>query len=210
MRILILLLFLVTCLSTEAEAHNPLTARFELNATAPELTLLHVYVSQTGLHQALLKHYPDTNFTTISTPAYKQLAVAYVKEHVSLRTNETDLTLGEGGIKLGSHQTDFKFLVTRYPAQVEALRVRIDAFGENDHHQSVFRWKRGAESSKVVLSAENEYTGMLSASGEDGWHTDTFLPPSLAWLALGLGGVAVGSLLLVAWRASCSATNVSA
>ena len=188
MRSLLLSLLVIVCLSTGANAHNPLTARFELDATAPQLTLLHVYVSQTGLHQALLKHYPGTDFTTISIPAYKQLAVTYVREHISLSADGAKLTLGEGGIKLGNHQTDFKFLVGNYTGQVATLRARIDAFADNDHHQSVFQWTRAGGSSKAVLSAENAYTETLTASPSSS---------SPTWLALGVGGVAVASLLLV-------------
>ncbi len=160
-----LLLVLVGLIgSLNVMAHNPLAARFELEATSPRVTLLHVYLSQTGLHQALLQHYPTTDFTSVSVEEYKRLAVTYLKEHVSLTADGVPLILGEGGIKVGSHETDFKFLVDNYPERVERLDVDIMAFTENEHHTSIFWWRRTAEKSKLILSVENGFRGQLGLS----------------------------------------------
>lgn len=189
-------LLLACCLSTGLHAHNPLTAKFELDATHPGLTVLHVYTSQTGLHQALLARYPATDFTTIATDAYKQLAVEYLRGHIHLEADGMVLPPAEGGIKLGSHQTDFKFLLPGYPQAVQTIWVRIDAFAENEHHQSVFWWKHPAGSEKVVFRESNEYTGTLSLINDAALTTQLAATPMLGWLAFGLGSLALGALLI--------------
>ena len=72
MRIIILIIA-VALVETSAMAHNPLTAKFELNVTPQEGALLSIYSSQTGLHQALIKYYTETDFAIISANEYKKI-----------------------------------------------------------------------------------------------------------------------------------------
>lgn len=159
-----LLIVAIALVYSSAVAHNPLTAKFELNATLPEGAILNIYLSQTGLHQALIKYYKQTDFSTISTSEYKKLTVQYLKEHFALVADNEVLKIGEGGIKLGNHQTDLKFLIENYPSKVSNLEVYINAFKENENHHSVFWWKRKDAKTKIILSANNDFQGTLKSS----------------------------------------------
>lgn len=152
----------IALVSSSVMAHNPLTAKFELDATLQEGAILNICVSQTGLHQALIKYFTNTDFIAVSRTEYKKLVVQYLKEHISIMAEDTLLNIGEGGIKLGSHQTDLKFLIENYPSEVSSLTVNIDAFKENENHHSVFWWKGKEGSAKVILSDKNKYTSSLS------------------------------------------------
>ena len=142
-------------------AHNPLTAKFELDAIENG-AILHIYLSQQGLHQALVKHYSDKDLTTISANEYKKIAVQYVKKHTGIAANQKLLALGEAGIKLGNHQTNFKFLINNYPAEVTDLDLHINAFQENENHHTMYWWKRKGTQAKVILSAKNEFRGTFN------------------------------------------------
>ncbi|MEM8939828.1 MAG: hypothetical protein AAGC64_10825 [Bacteroidota bacterium] len=140
-------------------AHNPLTARFELKASLKEGALLHVYLTQLGVHNALVKQHPDVDFKSLELNAYKKLVVSYIRKHVCLKADEVNLELGYGAIKLGNHQTDLRFYVKKYPEKVKSLAVEIDAFKENGNQQTVFWWYTTEAATKVILSSENGFKG---------------------------------------------------
>lgn len=150
-------------LSWNGFAHNPLTAKVELNTRVVDMPMLHIYLSQTGLHQALVKYYDTTNFNAISRNEYKKLAVQYLKDHIQLVADDTPLAIGEGGIKLGSHQTDLRFLIKNFPQKVQQLQTTIDIGKENGNHHTVFWWLKKDASSKVVLSQQNNFQSTISA-----------------------------------------------
>lgn len=193
MRIIFLMVAMVL-VYTSTMAHNPLTAKFELNATLQEKALLNIYLSQTGLHQTLIKYHKETDFTTISVNNYKKLAVQYLKNHIYIKAGNTLLSIGEGGIKLGSHQTNFKFLIENYPSEVNDLEVHINAFNENENHHSVFWWKRIDAKSKVVLSERNDFRAAFNLDGLE--TMDASIPNSnILWIGLGVLVLFVGYLL---------------
>ena len=158
----ILLIFTLLFLSGSGWAHNPLTAKVELNTKVPEISQLGIYLSQTGLHQALSKYYDTTDLSTISTTEYKKLAVQYLKDHIHLVADGTPLVIGEGGIKLGNHQTDFRFLIKNFPKNIRNLQANIDIGKENGNHHTVFSWLQKEGKSKVVLSERNQYQTVLN------------------------------------------------
>lgn len=180
-------LILALALSISLGAHNPLTAKFELNASLPQGAVLNIYLSQAGLHQALLKHYTNIDLSTLSENAYKQLCVRYLKEHTALQADKTSLQLGEGGIKLGHHQTDLKFFIENYPPEVHKLKVHISAFQENGNHHSVFWWKKQAEESKLILSKSNAFQGELGIPVQIAAVGNKTQIPLILVLLMGLG-----------------------
>jgi len=149
-------------ISWEATAHNPLTAKVELNTNLSEGGLLNIYLAQAGLHQALVKYFPATDFPTISTDAYKKLAVRYLKEHIHLSVDDTPLVIGEGGIKLGNHQTDLRFLINHFPKNTKTIQAHIDIGKENGNHHTVFWWLNKNAKTKVVLSEQNNFQSILN------------------------------------------------
>ena len=67
----ILLICLLAFLSWQASAHNPLTAKVELNTSIEGGGLLNIYLAQAGLHEALLKHFDQVDFSLIKEKEYK-------------------------------------------------------------------------------------------------------------------------------------------
>lgn len=189
----ILFIFTILLFSAGARAHNPLAAKFELDATLGQGAILNIYLSQTGLHQALIKHYAQRDFDSISESDYKELAVRYIKEHIRLKADNTALSIAEGGIKLGNHQTDLKFFIENIPGQFDVLDVEVRCFAENENHHSVF-WLIGNDfKEKAILSARNGFraTFVLTATSTS---VEYALPGYILWLGLGLGGFFVVSL----------------
>ncbi|WP_446050375.1 hypothetical protein, partial [Zobellia laminariae] len=60
-------------------------------------------------------------------------------------------------LKLGSHQTDLKFITSDLPTKFNNLAIKIGAFKENDHHQTVFSLSLHGVSDKVILTEKNDY-----------------------------------------------------
>ncbi|CAM4295328.1 hypothetical protein [Zobellia nedashkovskayae] len=139
-----------------AYAHNPLSATYYLEVKQ-ELGILNVSVSQAGFQEALNKHYPEVEFDKLSAIEYKKLAVDYIKGNFNLTVNGNQVQLLNGGLKLGDHQTDLKFITSDLPEAFNTLAIKIDAFKENEHHQTVFSLSLNGVSDKVILSEKNNY-----------------------------------------------------
>ncbi|GEM_PF-3947296 len=138
-------------------AHNPLTSRVELHANFEKGALLDIYLTQAGVHNALTANYPDVAFGEMELDEYKGYIIRYLKERIQLVADGNLLEVGGGAIKLGTHQTDVKLYVTNYPDHAAQLEVKIDAFKENGHQQTVFWWYTPEETSKAVLSKNNDF-----------------------------------------------------
>ena len=142
-------------------AHNPLSALYYLEVKET-ISLLNINLSQSGLNEALKKHHPTTNLDTISNIRYKQLAVEYIKGNFDLYVNDQKIQLLEGGLKLGNHQTDLKFVISELPEAFQNLSISIPAFAENEHHQTVFSVLLNGNSSKVILNQKNKYKASVT------------------------------------------------
>lgn len=140
-----------------AQAHNPLSAAYYLEINQ-EFGILNVSLSQAGFQEALAKHYSNLDLVALSADEYKLLAVKYIKENFNLEINGNRITLLNGGLKLGNHETDLKFITSELPKTVETLNLNIYAFSENEHHQTVFSVLLNGETSKVILSEKNKYS----------------------------------------------------
>lgn len=184
----------LTCLlimggTSTVAAHNPLSARyhFEAGSLASELT---INLSQDGLNKALLEHHERQILEELSRQSFKELIVAYVKDNINLSINGRSLKLGAGGIKLGDHQTDLRFVLPAFRESIDEIDVNISAFRENDQHQTVFSYEVEGKTGHVILQESNDYdtTIVLHASGDN----------SIFYLLALAGGITLllGGLLL--------------
>ena len=144
-------------------AHNPLSASFFLEGKE-NFGLLNISISQTGLHEVVKKKFSEKEIEALSAEAYKKFVVQYIKENFSLIIDDTHITLFDGGIKLGNHQTDIKFITSQLPLEFETINVKIDAFRENDDHQTIFSVSLNGYKDKVILGENNEYNGSFNTS----------------------------------------------
>ncbi len=155
-KIVILCLFFI-CTFTISFAHNPLSAMYYLEVKE-DFGIMNLSLSQAGSHEAIFKNYSDEAISEMSDLEYKKLIVQYVKDNFHLTINGNEVELLDGGVKLGNHQTDLKFVTSELPSTFNTLDVRIDAFKENEHHQTVFSLAFNDKTSKVILNKTNNYT----------------------------------------------------
>ena len=174
MLVLIRLALTIALLNTAitALAHNPLSARyqFQSNGSVGQLT---VSLSQDGVNAALAKTYPKSMLDTLSSDAFKRLLIRYVKEHFILRADGEKIALYEGGIKLGNHQTDMRFVADPIRQEALFLDVAIAAFTENDGHQSIFSCVINGHSGRVILQAQNNYNAAITLNAHTSKENDT-------------------------------------
>lgn len=136
-------------------AHNSLSAKYYLNVNE-QVSLLSIHLSQVGVHAMMKKQYGD-QLEDMSVTEYKEALVSYVKTRCDLFVGDQKIILNQGGIKLGSHQTDLKFLVEVPSIARQNMSVSIPAFKENDLHQTVFAYNINGVKGKAILSQKNDY-----------------------------------------------------
>lgn len=170
-------------------AHNPLSAKYYLEHN-DQGTFVNIYLSQDGVNQAMLQQYGRDVLQQQDQTAFKQLIVDHIKNNFELKVDGQVVTLLEGGIKLGNHQTDLKFLLDPLPKEVNQLEISIPAFKENAHHQTIFSYNIYNTIDKVILSEQNNFqaTVLLKEGG-------TYYSP---WLYV-LGGLVLLSLIGGLW-----------
>ncbi|HCX22174.1 MAG: hypothetical protein CMB80_03875 [Flammeovirgaceae bacterium] len=143
----------------QTKAHNPAIASFNIRQ------LEHVWIiegsfAQSGLHAAVEKVHPG--IVAENSNSYKQAIAEYVKSHIEItRADGSNWALGEGGVRLGSHQTDVKFVLAKTSEFPEELTVSISCLAENKHQQNLLRIPAFKSVDHVVLSDENEFTSTI-------------------------------------------------
>lgn len=143
--------------------HNPLSARYHLEA-GDHVSLLTINLSQDGINHALIKKHGKEMLETIGQNEFKTLIVAYVKSNFNLIIDGEEIILQKGGIKLGRHQTDLKFVLPPISKKAEQLDINISAFKENENHQTIFSHNIKEEASHVILRSQNDYRSTFNFS----------------------------------------------
>lgn len=182
-----------------ASAHDPFSARFELHTNHKEGALLHIYLSQVSVHKTLIGVHPQVDFEKVEADQYKEMVVAYLKDHITIHGDGIEMNIGVGAIRLGSHQTELKFHLKNYPDHVERLEVAIDAFGESKRQHSVFWWYTSEKSSRLVLSSVNGFSGKMeheTRSRLDAASSGKLKSKAIGWMAALIG---VFGLILCVW-----------
>ena len=178
-------------------AHNPLSAMYYLEVK-DNTGILNISLSQVGFQEALTKYYPDTELDKLSEVEYKQLAVAYVKDNFYLRVNGDRIYLLNGGLKLGNHQTDLKFITDKLPKDFSTLDITISAFAENEHHQSIFSWSLNGETDKVILTENNGYSASVEFDDNEMILENRKFNPYYLWFLAIIPVFLIGRRLLAA------------
>lgn len=178
--------------------HNPLSAKYHLEA-GEKVSLLTINLSQDGVNQVLLKAYSEKELEALSQNEFKALIVNYIKSNFSLSFDKKEIKLKEGGVKLGSHQTDLKFVLPPVSSEVEQIEIHIPAFKENDNHQTIFSYKTNRKADYEILSSKNNYQSTIM-----------LLTPAKSknWFWFNLVG-ATGIILILLFKMSFSRKELS-
>lgn len=142
-------------------AHNPLSAKYHLNA-GQKASILTIQLSQDGVNQVLIEKYGKEKINTIEQKEFKELIVDYIKSNFNLSINQEAVELKKGGIKLGNHQTDLKFVLPPLFEEVDNFSISIPAFKENRNHQTIFSYKFLDKKGKVILGKNNDYKSTIN------------------------------------------------
>ena len=140
--------------------HNPLSARYYLEANE-QVSLLTVNLSRDGINQALIKQYGSDRLQAFSKNELEKVIVDYIKRHFNLSYDDINITLSEGGIKLGSHQTDLKFVLPPILNNFDKMTIAIQAFKENKNHQTIFSYNINGIEDYTILSSPNNYQSTI-------------------------------------------------
>lgn len=87
------------------------------------------------------------------------MIIKYFKKSISiLSKNGEKIKLGEGGIKLGTHQISLKFILEDFPKVTSGLKVMIDSFSENANQINILRLLINGEKRKYFLKKTNDFS----------------------------------------------------
>lgn len=170
-------------------AHNPLSARYHLTGTDAGSALA-INLSQDGVNTALLKHYNQDYLNALSEQAFKELVVEYVKGNFHLSIDGKEMILGEGGIKLGAHQTDLKFVLPPIQSKPKKLEVNISAFKENGNHQTIFVYNINGLKGKEILSEHKGFDAKILLN-EEARNKNSKINLAFAFLAICIFSIGV-------------------
>jgi hypothetical protein len=143
--------------------HNPLSSRYYLEAGV-QASILTVNLSQQGVNMALIAKLGEEGFHQLNQQELKEHLAQYIKTNFILSINGEKVQLLEGGIKLGSHQTDLKFILPPLSEEVNSLAIAIPAFKENGSHQTIFSYKINGKVDHLILSQDNNYQSSVQFS----------------------------------------------
>lgn len=154
-------------------AHNPLTAMYRFIANENG-GVVNIVLTQDGVNNAFIAQYGLEALNEMSQDRFKELMVAYVKSNFKLEINGESISLLEGGIKLGKHQTNLKFITKVIPKDAHTLSINIPAFKENENHQTVFSFQIGNEKNKLILDKRNNYKETLNFNESEAYINWTY------------------------------------
>lgn len=146
-------------------AHNSKIATITLRDTGAGW-IAELNFAQASVDAAMEHHLGKGELKDISRDAYRDEVVAYVKSNFHLQVDGQEILLENGGIMLGSHQTDLKFVLPGIPQQPENMKVYVPMFGTSYNHTNLFRIYRGGDKmTKFFLSEDNDFRVNLNFEG---------------------------------------------
>ncbi|WP_258105130.1 hypothetical protein [Marinoscillum sp. MHG1-6] len=188
----IFIVILGMCVVVVGYAHSPNLATFQLKQYN-QVWVLEGSFAQFGLNEAMKSHYPELNLSELTSREFKKKAMAYLREGIEVSYPYGKLLrLGEGGIKIGSHQTDVRFVVDDPLADLGALKIVIRCMSENTHQQNVFLYPKSTGIKHRVLSNSNGFTydpkvSPVEENNKEGLsHAGVTLPAIVLLMVLGL------------------------
>ncbi|SMD34596.1 hypothetical protein SAMN04488029_2092 [Reichenbachiella faecimaris] len=189
------MLWMSTVLNSGA-AHNSKMATFTLRDTGAGW-LVEMNFAQAGVDAAMIEHYGKSKILGIEKKAYQDLVINYVKSNFHLTVDGREIALRNGGILIGSHQTDLKFILPEIPLQPSEAKVYIPMFGTTYNHTNLFRVYRGGKNiTKFFLNEDNDFEANLIFTSRGVFQQDQ-KPQEGQLLMLGSGGLFFGLVLVI-------------
>ena len=83
--------------------------------------------------------------------------VEYIKKKVTLLVDGNIVLFDSGGIKLGSHQTNIKFLLPDFPKEFKTVELNFPLFEENKEQNTVVKFELEKKTIRKILNHHNEF-----------------------------------------------------
>ncbi|WP_420580370.1 hypothetical protein [Reichenbachiella sp.] len=162
MKRLVAIILLIGSMVFSAVAHNAKIATFTLRDTGAGW-LVEMNFAQAGIDATMIETHGSEKLEKLDRKSYQNLIVEYVKSNFHLTVDGEIIKLRNGGIMLGSHQTDLKFVLPEMPPHPAEAQVYIPMFGNTYNHTNLFRIYRGGKNiTKFFLSEDNGFNVDLS------------------------------------------------
>ncbi|PRQ03836.1 hypothetical protein ENSA5_12050 [Enhygromyxa salina] len=157
----VLAMFGALGLSSEAAAHAPNIASFEL-IEGPEASHLDVHMSTDGMHHVMQARLPDASFQDMTLEDYEDHVLTALREGIELRYDDQPVALGEATVSLAAHQSDVSFAIPGPPAGAARLYAHIDVMREQPNQHNVLRLVTQTSHDHIVLAEKNQFRGSLA------------------------------------------------
>lgn len=133
--------------------HNPDIATFILSE-AEQGWSLWVSVSGAALDWVLTQNTPESGW---SEETVRAACLDAVSTGVHLVADGHPWTLGPGEVRLGTHQSTFRFDLGEHPGFSSLQGTRVDALSQVPNQHNVLRVVRGEDVQQWVLAERNGY-----------------------------------------------------
>lgn len=138
-------------------SHDPNLATFTISQKKG-VWVLEMSCAQEGLDRAIRKYGPEVAERGFADKAYKEAVVEYLKSTILIQADDfAEVTLGKGGIKLGSHQSNVKFELVGMPEHPKRLKISIVSMSENPDHLSIVKVLLPTGLKRLLLDKNNHF-----------------------------------------------------
>lgn len=164
---LVQIVILCCAMAFHAIAHNAKIATYTLRDTGMGW-FIEMNFAQAAIDAQMLKLFDKQTLESMSQEAYKSAFIKYLNDHFILRVDGEKVKLIRGGILLGSHQTDVKYVLPEIPTQPQDISIYLPMFEDIYNQTNLFRIYRGGEKfTKFFLSTDNNFSAHMEFR-EDG------------------------------------------
>ncbi|MEP1097535.1 MAG: hypothetical protein ABJG78_20630 [Cyclobacteriaceae bacterium] len=141
----------------QAAAHNAKISTLTLRDTGAGW-IIEMAFAQATIDAEMLRSHSKEELEKLPRSEYQDRIVEYVRDHFNLIVDGRNIVLQDGGIMLGSHQTNLKFVLPEIPDRPMKMEAFLPMFGASYNHTNIFRIYRGEGTmTKFFLSSENEF-----------------------------------------------------
>lgn len=181
----------------DAMGHNAKIATFTLRDTGAGW-YIEMNFAQAAVDAAMIDIYGKAKLEGITKQEYQGMVVDYIKNNFQLEADGKNVPLKSGGINLGSHQTNLKFVLPDLPLQPKSVYVHIPMFEKVHNQTNLFRIYRGGnDMTKFFLSEDNHFQVNLNFTLEGIEATKETKSPKHNLVMLGSGGIGLGILIFL-------------
>jgi hypothetical protein len=175
-------LFFGLILCVNGQAHSLSTTAIDLYKVNG-LWVAQFTISQEGANIALEETWGQS-LQSFDAQEFKEKYITYIKERVHLSSNDQTIYLGEGGIKLGAHETKMTFMLPDLAPDFDQLNMHIPLFESLEGQHTIVRIDTEEGQVKAILKSSNSFKAYFSC-GEINY-LSTLNVNSYIWLGLGV------------------------